>query len=83
MNKKIPTPISCDLYDHLEIWSMKKQTVLVRYAKEGRSETYEGRIINLMTKEKIEYLITEKKELIPLHLIVKIDDLIFNGHCEI
>jgi len=34
MNKKIPTPISCDLYDHLEIWSMKKQTVLVRYAKE-------------------------------------------------
>jgi transcriptional antiterminator Rof (Rho-off) len=77
----IPKPISCDLYDHLEIWSMRQQVITITYKEDDRTSDYTGKIKNLVTKDKIEYLITDKDIVIPLHHIVKIEDLVFDSSC--
>ena len=52
-------PISCDDYDWLEIWSMKKRTVLIEYSSDGKQLKVEAIIKTLKTENGIEFLITE------------------------
>ena len=65
-------PIACSLYDYLELLIMKKQRVHLIF-KDDKIET---RLLDIFTKEGVEYTNLESGETIRLDTILKIDNLI-------
>ncbi|MGB0522713.1 MAG: hypothetical protein ACPGJS_07120 [Flammeovirgaceae bacterium] len=64
-------PISCSIYDKLEHFATLGKTSEIVYVNAlNNTETVFDKISNLITKDKVEYLITENG------LTVRLDDLI-------
>ena len=77
LNKSNPNyePISCDDYDWLEIWSMKKRTVLIEYSSDGKQLKAEAIIKTLKTENGIEFLITQEGLEIRLDHLLSITEM--------
>ena len=68
--------VSCNLYDELESYATLKKQLLVNYfEKEMKIKEEELLIVNLETKDKSEYLVTEKGTRIRLDQIISITEL--------
>lgn len=67
--------ISCDLYDQLEIFATYKTKVRIKYVEPDTTQKEETCIIKtLETKDKSEYLITDKGTRIRLDRIVSMTE---------
>ena len=69
--EKVYQPIACGLYDHLEIWAMRKKEVSIVYDAGNGPITISDRIKDLSQKDKAECMILEQHE-----EIIRLDDLI-------
>ena len=67
-------PISCDIYDHLEIWSMKGTTLAITFEINDLIKVITTQIKTLTTHNTIEYLITTEDERIRLDHIHSIKE---------
>ncbi len=75
--------ISCQLYDHLELWSMRKTICEIRYLdNKEKSLVIKGVITKLFTKDKIEYLTLDETKTIQLDHIIKINNMKNEGQCK-
>jgi transcriptional antiterminator Rof (Rho-off) len=71
--------ISCDLYDHLEIWAMRKEEVLISFINESNTDQQLKSIISdLITLNSEEFIITQENLKIRLDRIIQINDLKFD-----
>lgn len=77
------TPISCDLYDHLEIAAMHKRlNKLEIWNKDQELVEVEAMIENLYTRESIEYAELSTGEIIRLDQLHRFNDMIFSESCS-
>ena len=68
-------PISCDFYDELELWAIRKTNCKFVYLNDtNERQTIEGVIENLFAKEKIEYLLLENGFQLRLDRLVSVND---------
>jgi transcriptional antiterminator Rof (Rho-off) len=56
-------PISCSLYDTIESYAVSKKNVEVIYSDEAERKTISGKIEDIFSKEKSEYLRIGKIEI--------------------
>lgn len=81
MNKEYK-PIACSLYDELELRALRKTKVKIVFINDkNESETIESIIIDLFSKDKVEYLKTDSGKIIRLDDVVELDGIIFNKTC--
>lgn len=74
MDKKY-IPISCDFYDELELWALRKTNCKIVYLNDANErQTIEGVIENLFTKEKIEFMLLENGFQLRLDRLVSVND---------
>ena len=75
-------PISCNYYDELEAFATLKQSCSILYLDSNGLETsVQSKIINLYTKEKIEYMELENNLTIRLDQLVSVNDKVLKGYC--
>lgn len=75
-------PIACGLYDELELRALRKSKVSLSYkGNNGELKTIVCLITDLFSKEKIEYLKTDRELIIRLDDLVEVDNITFNEHC--
>ena len=68
-------PISCDFYDELELWAIRKTNCKFVYLNEANErQTIEGVIENLFAKEKVEFLLLENGFQLRLDRLVSVND---------
>jgi Rho-binding antiterminator len=81
MNKEYK-PIACGLHDELELRALRKSKVELSFADESNSiQTIACVIADIFSKDKVEYLKTDKGLLIRLDDIIKLDGILFNKFC--
>lgn len=74
-------PISCDFYDELEAFSILKKEVEIFYEDEnGLTKSVFGRIKDLYSRDKIEYLLLENGKEIRLDLLIRVDNKILSDY---
>ncbi|MBP9888526.1 MAG: hypothetical protein KBF93_19685 [Leptospiraceae bacterium] len=74
-------PISCDFYDELEAFSILKKEVEIFYEDEnGLTCSVFGRIKDLYSRDKIEYLLLENGKEIRLDLLIRVDNKILSDY---
>jgi len=77
-------PISCDYYDHLEIWAMRKTPVTIIYKNEGEEElTIESVIKTLKTLNKEEFVVLTSGQEIRLDRLISINGQVVVLSCGI
>ena len=75
-------PISCNFYDELELWAIRKTNCKIVYLNDtNERQTIEGVIKNLFTKEKIEFLLLENGFQLRLDQLVSVNDKILPNAC--
>ena len=75
-------PISCSFYDELEALATLKQIVKITFFDDNKQQqTIRGKIINLYTKEKVEFLEIDKGLTIRLDKLVKVGDKALRNYC--
>ncbi|MBC8045775.1 MAG: hypothetical protein H7Y00_03180, partial [Fimbriimonadaceae bacterium] len=62
-------PVSCDLYDKLTEAAVLKNEVLLDYKADAEIKQIKTAVINIVTKDKEEFLITSDEESIRLDKI--------------
>ena len=83
MNKKTSyQAINCKLYDQLLLWSTRK-TICHVTLKSSENEDLQGIITDVFTKDKVEYMCLDQKEVIRLDHIMKINNMLFAGNCTL
>lgn len=81
MNKEYK-PIACGLHDELELRALRKSKVELSFADESNGiQTIACVIADIFSKDKVEYLKTDKGLLIRLDDIIKLDGILFNKFC--
>lgn len=81
MNKDYK-PIACGLYDELELRALRKSWIsLVYNDKNNGLKTIECIIVDLFSKDEVEYLKTDMGIVIRLDDLVEVDNVIFNKIC--
>lgn len=81
MNKEYK-PIACELYDELELRSLRKIKVKIVFINdENETDTIESIINDLFSKDKVEYLKTDSGKIIRLDDVIELDNLLFNKSC--
>lgn len=81
MNKEYK-PIACGLYDKLELRNLRKSKVELFFTDESNSiQTITCVIADIFSKDKVEYLKTDKELLIRLDDIIEFDGILFNKSC--
>ncbi len=77
-------PIDCGLYDYIESAIIKKEKVdLEFYDEAGRALKSKDLLIDVFSKDKVEYLKTYSGLIIRLDNLIKIDDKDNLGSCKI
>lgn len=77
-------PISCDLYDYIEIAVMRKSPVKLDYVVNGKIETIEATIIDTVTNDKAEYIkVQGREDLIRMDHIQKLDGRRISFTCNL
>lgn len=75
-------PISCSFYDELEALATLKQNCTIVYKDtEGQEKTIQSKILNLYTREKVEYMTLENECSIRLDQLISIDGKILKNYC--
>lgn len=81
MNKPYK-PIACGLYDELELRALRKTEVTLIFLNDKKEpETIECIILDLFSKDKVEYLKTDGSKIIRLDDVIELDNIIFNKIC--
>ncbi len=76
-------PIDCNFYDILEATSVKRKTVNIEYRNENGQQTIATRILDLYTKESVEYAVLENNLTIRLDQLISVDGQVLEGFCKI
>lgn len=77
-------PIDCGFYDYIESAIIKKEKVdLEFYDEAGNSVKSKDLLIDVFSKDKVEYLKTYSGLIIRLDNLIKIDDKDNLGSCKI
>ena len=72
-------PIACGLYDELELRALRKSKLILSYKDDNNNViSLECVIVDLFSRDKIEYLKTDKGMLIRLYDILDLDGILFN-----
>lgn len=75
-------PIACGLYDELELRALRKQKVKITFINEkSENQSIECIIIDLFSKDRIEFLKTSDNKIIRLDDVIELDNIIFNKNC--
>jgi Rho-binding antiterminator len=75
-------PIACGLHDELELRALRKSKVEILYTDESNSvQTISCVIVDVFSKDKVEYLKTDKGFFIRLDDIIELDGILFNKSC--
>lgn len=78
MNKEYK-PIACGLHDELELRALRKKSISLVYKDDNHVlKTIDCIIIDLFSKDKVEYLKTDVGLVIRLDDMVEVDNVIFN-----
>lgn len=68
-------PVNCDFYDDLEAYSILKKELEILYEnEEGETITIFGRIIDIYSKDRIEYMLLDSGKEIALTQLVRVDN---------
>lgn len=77
-------PINCSFYDILEANATLKKTIRVVFlTTDGQQTETQGRIVNLFTKNKEEFVALSDGNLIRLDQLISVDGQQLEGFCEI
>ena len=75
-------PIACGLYDELELRALRKKMVKLNFQNDkNEHEQIECTIVDLFSKDKIEFLKTNDGKIIRLDNVLELDGIIFNKNC--
>ena len=75
-------PIACGLHDELELRALRKSKVKILFTDESNSvQTISCVIADIFSKDKVEYLKTDKELLIRLDDIIELDGILFIKSC--
>ncbi len=69
------TPIDCGDYDYLELWALKKTNLHITYAINNEEHKTQGRITNLFTKNKKEFMEINNSSIIRLDMLLLISTI--------
>ena len=76
------TPISCSFYDILESIATKRELAVIEYFDETKQQmSVTGKIQNLLTQEKVEYMHLEQGLLIRLDNIIAVNGMRAGNYC--
>jgi Rho-binding antiterminator len=71
-------PISCDIYDHIEIFAMRKKVVEIEYRDEAdQVHQINTRILDTKVANKEEFIVLENGQYIRMDYLVRIEDVYF------
>lgn len=71
-------PISCDIYDHIEIFAMRKTLVDIEYRDDSdQLLLLKTRILDTKVAKKEEFIILENGQEIRMDYIIRINDIYF------
>ena len=76
-------PISCDLYDELELRSLRKLVIELQFLRGSETVTLTTTIDDLNTREGEEFATLGTGEIIRLDRLVMVDGQVFGGSCGI
>lgn len=77
-------PINCGLYDELELLSLRKEKVLIKFYDENSLiVNYESVIADLFTENKVEFLKLANGKIIRLDKLIEVNGKQFGGSCNI
>ena len=80
--KREYTPVSCSLYDRLEALATLGQSIQLKYKDQNEIFEIRTKIIDLVTQQKEEFMITSEQLCVRLDDIIAIDDQVVNpGSC--
>ncbi len=70
-------PISCSFYDRLEAWAVRREKVSIcfRDIENNAEQIVEGVIVDLFSKEQVEYLQIETGEKIRLDYLISVNNI--------
>jgi len=75
-------PISCSYYDELEAISTLKEMVVIEYFNDdNKPTTVAGRIVNLYTKQKQEFVELSNGNIIRLDKLIAVNGKVSKGYC--
>ena len=75
-------PISCDFYDELEALAIQRKNTTIVYREPGRElRTIEGRIADLQTENKVEFMILADGQRIRLDWLQSVDGKVVPKTC--
>lgn len=75
-------PISCASYDQLEELAVRKRLCDISYLEDNNIElSMKNRIVNIITKNKEEFLILENGTHIRLDKVIRINDIAIHKSC--
>ncbi len=78
------TPISCDLYDQLEIAAMRNSVCKLEIGSQAEvRKTIEARIEDLFVREKVEYAKLSTGATIRLDELVRMNGIPFGASCDL
>ena len=76
------TPISCDFYDELEALVIRRRNTTIVYQEPGQPvQTIEGRIADLQTENKVEFMILDDGQRIRLDWLHRVDGKVVPKVC--
>lgn len=77
-------PINCGLYDELELLSLRKEKVLIKfYDENSRIVNYESVIADLFSENKVEFLKLANGKIIRLDKLIEVNGKQFGNSCNI
>lgn len=83
MKSKPYQPINCNFYDILEATAVKRKVAKIEYTVGEKTKTIHSKILDLYTRESVEYAVLEQNFVIRLDQLVSVDDEKLEGFCEI
>jgi len=75
MESNTPRPISCDLYDELELFALRHTRVRIRWEAEGKVYEVMDRIRTFAVAEGREWAILESGDRVPLDGLTEVTPL--------
>lgn len=76
-------PINCNFYDILEATAVRQKVAKIEYTVGEEVKTIHSKILDLYTRESIEYAVLENDLTIRLDQLVSVDDEKLEGFCAI
>jgi len=71
-------PISCDIYDHIEIFAMRKTMVDVEYRDDSdQVQQLQSRILDTKVANKEEFILLESGQEIRMDKLIRLNDVYF------